>query len=68
MASVRAAVAATSISQYIIILLSFVKVIVISRYLLPAEIGVYAIAMPLLLFIRTFRVFGTMDYIVSGMK
>lgn len=65
MASVRAAVAATSISQYIIILLSFVKVIVISRYLLPAEIGVYAIAMPLLLFIRTFRVFGTMDYIVS---
>jgi O-antigen/teichoic acid export membrane protein len=68
MASVRAAVAITSISQYVIILLSFVKVIVVSRYLLPSEVGVYAIAMPLLLFIRTFRVFGTLDYIVAQDK
>ncbi len=65
MASVRTAVAITSISQYIIIILSFVKVLVISRYLSPEEVGIYAIAMPLLLFLRTFRVFGTWDYIVS---
>jgi O-antigen/teichoic acid export membrane protein len=65
MASVRASIAITGISQYVTIFLSFIKVIVVSRLLTPEAIGVFAIAMPVLFFVRAFRVFGTWDYIVS---
>ncbi|MEM9342557.1 MAG: oligosaccharide flippase family protein [Pseudomonadota bacterium] len=65
MATLRAAAIINGSSQYLIYALSFVRVAVISRLLVPSDIGAFAVAVALMMVLRVFRVFGTWEYIIA---
>ncbi len=65
MNSFRVSAIVASGAQYLMFVLSFVKIAVISRLLTPTDIGVYTIAGALIFMAQVFRVYGTWDFIVS---
>jgi len=65
MATVRKSVFLSSLNQYYVIALAFLRLIILSRILTSEEFGIYIIAMSFLTFARVFRIFGIWDYIIS---
>jgi O-antigen/teichoic acid export membrane protein len=65
MSKLRSSMLIAGGSQYLIYLLSFIKIAVVSRLLGPAEIGAFTLAASLIFLAQFLRVFGTWDYIVS---
>ena len=52
-------------AQYLMYILNFLKIVVVSRLLGPSEIGAYTLAASLIFLAQFLRVYGTWDYIVS---
>lgn len=62
--SVRSALLSSSIGQYFLFSIAFISVIVYSRLLSPAEIGVYAIASSLAMLASEIQLLGTNSYLI----
>ena len=63
--TVRRSLVASFAQKYTNILLTFPVIVLVSRWLTPAEIGVYSIASTFLLLVHTLRDFGVSDYLVQ---
>lgn len=62
---VRRALGISAVSNLVSFLLSFTSVVVVSRLLTPAEIGVFSVAVSVLGFSHVFREFGVGQYLVQ---
>ena len=65
MSSPRRAIAFSLLSQYGVIILNLATTMVVSRLLLPEEVGVYSIAAALVAIAQSLRDFGSSEYIVQ---
>ncbi|MCU0927176.1 MAG: oligosaccharide flippase family protein [Hydrogenophaga sp.] len=64
--SYRSALKVTTLSQVVLFALSLLSVVVVSRLLTPAEIGVFSVSVSLLGFAHIFREFGVGQYLVQA--
>lgn len=64
--SVRKALGLSAISQLVNFVLGFASVVIVSRLLTPAEIGVFSVAVSVLGFAHVFREFGVGQYLVQA--
>ncbi|MFT5812725.1 MAG: O-antigen/teichoic acid export membrane protein [Psychroserpens sp.] len=62
--SVRSAILASSIGQYLVFSMAFISVVTYSRLLSPSEIGVFAIASSLAMLAREIQLLGTASYLI----
>lgn len=62
----RNALKVTTLSQVVTFVLSLLSVVVVSRLLTPAEIGVFSVSVSLLGFAHIFREFGVGQYLVQA--
>jgi O-antigen/teichoic acid export membrane protein len=66
--SVRRALGVSATAQLAIFVLGFISVVVVSRLLTPAEIGVFSVAVSVLGFAHVFREFGVGQYLIQAKK
>ncbi len=66
MASVRKAFAINAVGSYLRLAVDLVTILVISRLLTPAEIGVFSIALSFIMFANVLRDFGVNVFIVQA--
>jgi O-antigen/teichoic acid export membrane protein len=64
MTNIRKAVIYSSISRYVIKVLSLISVVVVARMLTPSEIGTFAIASAIVMIMGEFRLLGAGSYLV----
>ena len=65
MPSLRRAALIAGIAQYVVYILAFVQVVIVSRILTPGEIGTYLVASSLVVLAAVPRNLGIMEYIVA---
>lgn len=65
MSTLRRAAIISSSSQWLMFIITFVKMVVVSRLLDPTEIGTFTLAASLIFLANFLRIFGTWDYIVA---
>ena len=64
--NVRKALGISAVSQMVIFAVNFGSVIVVSRLLTPAEIGIFSVSAALLTFAHIFREFGVGHYLIQA--
>lgn len=62
---VRKALSLSFLQRYISLALSIATVVIVSRLLTPAEIGVYSVAMGMIAVVQMLRDFGVSDYLIQ---
>lgn len=62
---VRKALSLSFVQRYISLALSVATVVIVSRLLTPAEIGVYSVAMGMIAMVQMLRDFGVSDYLIQ---
>ena len=65
MATLRRAALISSLSQWLMYVISFAKIIVVSRMLDADELGTFTLAASLVILAQFLRIFGTWDYMIA---
>lgn len=65
MATLRRAALISSLSQWLMYIISFAKIIVVSRLLDADELGTFTLAASLVILAQFLRIFGTWDYMIA---
>lgn len=63
--SVRRALGITAIAQIVNFVLGFTSVVIVSRLLTPAEIGIFSVAASLIYFAHILREFGVAEFLIQ---
>lgn len=63
--TVRRALLHSGIGQYIAALAALFRLVIVSRLLAPSEVGVFAVAMSLIVLARVMRIWGVFDYVIA---
>ncbi|MES1955148.1 lipopolysaccharide biosynthesis protein [Salinisphaera hydrothermalis] len=64
--TLRVAVVLSSLEQYTNLLITFPSIMLLSRLLTPAQVGVYSVAVTFVNLVHMLRDFGTSEYIVQA--
>ncbi len=64
--SIRRSLGISAVSQFATFAISFASVIIVSRLLTPAEVGIFSVAASILAFAHVFRDFGVAQFLVQA--
>ena len=65
MSAVRRSLAVTLASRYVGLTVQFVNIVILSRLLTPAEIGVFSVAVSISSLLTVLRMFGVPNYVIA---